>query len=62
MSVRPIDLESPYVNTACLPGCREQFDFKFENGTGTRCWVAGWGKDEYNGTYQVRMNIQSHRP
>jgi len=50
---RPIDLESPYVNTACLPGCREQFDFKFENGTGTRCWVAGWGKDEYNGTYQV---------
>merc|ERR550519_2502561 len=21
------------------------FDYKFNNGTGVRCWVAGWGRD-----------------
>lgn len=49
---RPIDLNHPYVNTACLPSCDNQFDFTFKNGTGTRCWVAGWGKDEFNGNFQ----------
>ena len=34
---------SPYVNTACLPSCDNQFDFLFSNGTGVRCHVAGWG-------------------
>jgi len=47
-----VDLSSPYVNTACLPSCRDQFDFTFSNGTGTRCWVAGWGKDEFDGSFQ----------
>merc|ERR1719219_841295 len=29
------------VNAACLPSCRDQFSYRFQNGTGTRCWVAG---------------------
>jgi len=43
---------SPYVNTACLPSCDNQFDFLFSNGTGVRCHVAGWGKDEEDGQFQ----------
>merc|ERR1712183_497941 len=43
---------SPYVNTACLPSCDNQFDFLFNNGTGVRCHVAGWGKDEVDGQFQ----------
>lgn len=47
-----IDLSNPYINTACLPSCRDQFDFTFQNGTGSRCWVAGWGKNEFDGSFQ----------
>ena len=47
-----INLNHNYVNTACLPASKEQFSFQFNNGTGTRCWVAGWGKDEFNGNFQ----------
>ena len=43
---------SPYVNTACLPSCDNQFDFLFSNGTGVRCHVAGWRKDEVDGQFQ----------
>jgi len=50
---RDIDINSnPYVNTACLPSCDNQFDFLFSNGTGVRCHVAGWGKDEVDGQFQ----------
>ena len=49
---RDINLNSPYVNTACLPSCDNQFDYKFSNGTGVRCWVAGWGKNEFDGSFQ----------
>ncbi len=28
--------------------------FRFKNGTGTRCWVAGWGRNEATGAMQVR--------
>jgi len=49
---RNINLNHPYVNTACLPSCRDQFDFQFSNGTGVRCWVAGWGKNEFDGSFQ----------
>jgi len=49
---RDISLNSPYVNTACLPACDNQFDFLFSNGTGVRCHVAGWGKDEVDGQFQ----------
>jgi len=49
---RNIDLNHPYVNTACLPSCDNQFDHLFSNGTGTLCWVAGWGKDEESGDFQ----------
>jgi len=49
---RDISLNSPYVNTACLPSCDNQFDFLFNNGTGVRCHVAGWGKDEVDGQFQ----------
>jgi len=49
---RDINLNNPYVNTACLPSCDNQFDYIFSNGTGVRCHVAGWGKDEVDGTFQ----------
>ena len=49
---RNINLNHPYINTACLPSCNEQFDFQFSNGTGVRCWVAGWGKNEFDGSFQ----------
>jgi len=49
---RDINLANPYVNTACLPSCDNQFDHIFSNGTGVRCHVAGWGKDEIDGTFQ----------
>ena len=49
---RDINLAHPYVNTACLPSCDNQFDHIFANGTGVRCHVAGWGKDEIDGTFQ----------
>jgi len=49
---RDIDLNNPYVNTACLPSCDNQFDYQFSNGTGVRCWVAGWGKNEFDGSFQ----------
>merc|ERR1712177_7237 len=39
-------------NTACLPSCRDQFSHQFNNGTGVRCWVAGWGKNEVDGSFQ----------
>jgi len=48
---RDIDLNKDNVNTACLPSCDNQFDFTFKNGTDTRCWIAGWGKDS-NGQFQ----------
>eukprot|EP00091_Calanus_sinicus_P017693 TRINITY_DN382_c0_g1_i11.p1 TRINITY_DN382_c0_g1~~TRINITY_DN382_c0_g1_i11.p1 ORF type:complete len:497 (-),score=165.67 TRINITY_DN382_c0_g1_i11:62-1552(-) len=49
---RNINLNHPYVNTACLPSCNEQFDFQFSNSSGVRCWVAGWGKNEFDGSFQ----------
>jgi len=49
---RDISLNNPNVNTACLPACHNQFDFLFSNGTGVRCHVAGWGKDEVDGQFQ----------
>lgn len=50
---RPIDISQSTVNSACLPSCRDQFTrFQFTNGTGTRCWVAGWGKDGVTGQFQ----------
>merc|ERR1719446_399906 len=49
---RDINLNHPYVNTACLPSCDNQFDYQFSNGTGVRCFVAGWGKDEHDGSFQ----------
>merc|ERR1712154_675499 len=49
---RDISLSHPYVNTACLPSCEEQFNYQFSNGTGVRCWVAGWGRDEEDGSFQ----------
>ena len=49
---RDINLNHPYVNTACLPSCDNMFDYEFTNGTGVRCYVAGWGKDEADGSFQ----------
>jgi len=48
----PINLNKPHVNTACLPSCKDQFSHTFNNGTGLRCWVAGWGKNEVDGSFQ----------
>merc|ERR1711910_77687 len=48
-----IDLTSTDdINAACLPGCDNMFDYQFNNGTGVRCWVAGWGKDSLDGSFQ----------
>jgi len=52
---RDIDLSNPYVNTACLPSCDNMFDHRFANGTGVRCWVAGWGKNEFDGGFQFKQ-------
>jgi secreted trypsin-like serine protease len=49
---RDINLNHPTVNTACLPSCQEQFSYQFANETGVRCWVAGWGRDGIDGTFQ----------
>lgn len=49
-------LHTDDVNAACLPGCSNQFDYQFSNGTGVRCWVAGWGKDSISGKFQVIQN------
>jgi len=49
---RDINLNHRYVNAACMPQCDGQFDYQFSNGTGTRCWVAGWGKNEFDGSFQ----------
>ncbi|XP_017886309.1 phenoloxidase-activating factor 2 [Ceratina calcarata] len=40
---------SPNINTACLPTAQPA--------SGTRCWVSGWGKDEFgtSGQYQSIM-------
>ena len=27
----------------------------FSNGTGVRCWVAGWGKNEFDGSFQFKQ-------
>merc|ERR1711997_99893 len=49
-------LQSDDVNAACIPGCSNQFGHVFPNGTGVRCWVAGWGKDSVGGQFQVIQN------
>merc|ERR1712183_877113 len=49
---RVVDLQHPYVSPACFPSCKQQFDYVFSNGTGARCWTAGWGKDEFSGSFQ----------
>jgi len=52
-----IDLTSTDdINAACLPGCEDQFNYQFANGTGVRCWVAGWGKDGKGGKFQPIQN------
>merc|ERR1719328_1020343 len=50
---RDINVNQPNVNTACLPSCSNQFGHQFNNGTGTRCWVAGWGKNAIDGSFQM---------
>merc|ERR1712020_334686 len=52
---RDINLNTPNVNTACLPSCDNMFGYQFANGTGVRCWVAGWGKDEIDGRFQFKQ-------
>merc|ERR1712038_653771 len=44
------------INAACLPGCDDQFNYQFNNGSGVRCWVAGWGKDGKGGSFQTIQN------
>jgi len=52
-----IDLTSTDdINAACLPGCDNMFDYQFNNNTGVRCWVAGWGKDGKSGEFQIIQN------
>jgi len=53
---RDINLNNNHINTACLPSCDNQFDYQFANRTGVRCWVAGWGKDEIDGSFQFKQH------
>jgi len=49
---RPINLVTQQgVNAACHPACGNMFDYQFNNGTGVRCWVAGWGRDGEDGQF-----------
>ena len=49
---KPIELQRQNgVNAVCYPACNNMFDYKFQNGTGVRCWVAGYGKDAENGKF-----------
>ena len=57
---RDINLNKPNVNTACLPSCRDQFGHQFNNGTGVRCWVAGWGKNAIDGSFQMLQHIHGN--
>ncbi|RWS06563.1 hypothetical protein B4U79_12276 [Dinothrombium tinctorium] len=43
----PVDLSLPHIAAACLPD-------RFEDFSGHRCWVTGWGKDSFGhqGTFQ----------
>ena len=51
---RPINLVSKNgVNAACFPACNNMFEHKFDNGTGVRCWVAGWGSDDKGGNFSL---------
>jgi len=52
ITAKYIDLQHQAVHPACLPSCDNQFDHIFANGTGARCWTAGWGKDEFSGSFQ----------
>jgi len=51
-TVQEIDLSHPYVNTACLPSCEDQFSFQFPNTTGVSCWVSGWGTNRLTKEFQ----------
>lgn len=54
---QPIDLtNSNQVNAVCMPNCNDMFDNTFNNGTGARCWVAGWG-NETDRMYQKKQDI-----
>ena len=54
---KSIDLASSAgVSAACYPSCDGMFDFEFKNGTGSRCWVAGWGKDGITGNFKTTMH------
>jgi len=46
-------LQTDDVNAACIPGCSNQFDYEFNNGTGVRCWVAGWEKIQLMGNFKL---------
>jgi len=49
---RPINLlRNKGVNAACYPQCNNMFNYRFNNGTGVRCWVAGYGKDKEEGDF-----------
>ncbi|CAB4060463.1 unnamed protein product [Lepeophtheirus salmonis] len=53
---RPINLERQGISAACYPSCIDMFGNNFRNGTGSRCWVSGWGKDNVNGNFKVIQN------
>ena len=53
---KTIDLSfSNHLSAACLPTCDKMFDSEFKNGTGTRCYVGGWGQDVETGEYVSKL-------
>ena len=51
-----LDAGDDQVNAVCMPNCNDMFDNTFNNGTGVRCWVAGWG-NETDRMYQRKIDI-----
>merc|ERR1711902_278184 len=49
----PPETRSPIEYTVSKIVRHPQFDAKrLSDGTGARCWTAGWGKDEFSGSFQ----------
>jgi len=54
--VKTVDLRfSNHLSAACFPTCDDMFDVEFKNGTGTNCWVSGWGSGRQGGDFRSTL-------
>lgn len=47
-----LNLNDVGINAACIPTCPDMFDYKFQNNSGVRCWIAGWGRNRESNKLQ----------